>query len=55
MVSFGELAAFVAFNTRRLTGQLPWFDPPGGDLGAVAIDLRARLPRLVIPAALRKA
>jgi uncharacterized caspase-like protein len=53
IVSFGELAAFVAFNTRRLTGQLPWFDPPGGDLGAVAIDLRARLPRLVIPAAER--
>jgi uncharacterized caspase-like protein len=53
VVSFGELAAFVAFNTRRLTGQLPWFDPPGGDLGAVAIDLRARLPRLVIPAAER--
>jgi hypothetical protein len=50
VVSFGELAAFVAFNTRRITGQLPWFDPPGGDLGAAAIDLRARLPRLVIPA-----
>jgi hypothetical protein len=53
VVSFGELAAFVAVNTRRLTGQVPWFDPPGGDLGAVAIDLRARLPRLVIPAAER--
>jgi hypothetical protein len=53
VISFGELAAFVAFNTRRLTGQLPWFDPPGGDLGAVAIDLRSRLPRLVIPPAER--
>jgi len=50
VVSFGELAAFVAVNTRRLTGQLPWFDPPGGDLGAAAIDLRTRLPRLVLPA-----
>jgi uncharacterized caspase-like protein len=49
VVSFGELAAFVAFNTRRLTGQLPWFDPPGGDLGAPALDLRGQLPRLVIP------
>jgi hypothetical protein len=53
VVSFGELAAFVAFNTRRLTGQLPWFDPPEGDLGAEAIDLRGRLPRLVIPASNR--
>ena len=49
VVSFGELAAFVAFNTRRLTGQLPWFDPPGGDLGASAVDHRGRLPRLLLP------
>jgi hypothetical protein len=50
VVSFGELAAFVAFNTQRLTGQLPWFEPPGGDLGAVAIDHRGRRPRLLLPA-----
>ncbi len=51
VVSFGELAAFVAFHTQKLTGQLPWFDPPGGDLGASAIDHRGRRPRLVIPRA----
>jgi hypothetical protein len=50
VVSFGELAAFVAFNTERLTGQRPWFDPPGGDLSARAIDHRGRAPRLVFAA-----
>ncbi|MBX7101532.1 MAG: caspase family protein [Myxococcaceae bacterium] len=39
-VTFGELAAFVAFHTERLTGQRPWFEPPGGNLRAVAADLR---------------
>ena len=39
-VSFGELAAFVAFNTERLTGQRPWFEAPGGDLRAPVVDLR---------------
>ena len=55
IVSFGELAAFVAFNTERLTGQRPWFDPPGGDLSARAIDHRGRTNRLVFaaPAAAR--
>jgi hypothetical protein len=48
VVSFGELAAFVAFNTERLTGQRPWFDPPGGNLNATAIDHRGRRPRLVM-------
>jgi hypothetical protein len=46
VVSFGELAAFVAFNTERLTGQRPWFSPPGGDLGAPAMDHRGRRTRL---------
>jgi hypothetical protein len=50
VVSFGELAAFVAFNTERLTGQRPWFDPPGGDLSVSAIDHRGRSPRLVFAA-----
>jgi Caspase domain len=49
VVSFGELAAFVAFNTQRLTGQLPWFDPPAGGLDAAAIDHRGHRPRLFIP------
>ena len=46
VVSFGELVAFVAFNTERLTGQRPWFAPPGGDLRVPAIDLRGRRARL---------
>jgi hypothetical protein len=50
VVTFGELAAFVAFHTQRLTGQMPWFAPPDGDLGAGAIDHRGRQGRLVIPA-----
>lgn len=51
VVTFGELAAFVAFHTERLTGQQPWFDPPGGDLGASAIDHRGRSARVLLPAA----
>jgi hypothetical protein len=51
VVSFGELAAFVAFNTERLTGQRPWFAPPGGNLAAPAIDLRGRGARLELSAA----
>jgi hypothetical protein len=39
VVRFGELAAFVAFNTEGLTGQRPWFEPPGGDLRAPVISL----------------
>jgi hypothetical protein len=51
VVSFGELVAFVAFNTERLTGQRPWFTPPDGDLGTTAIDLRGRRARLELSAA----
>jgi hypothetical protein len=46
LVSFGELAAFVAFHTQKLTGQMPWFDPPRGDLQAPTIDHRGRRRRL---------
>ena len=46
VVSFGELAAFVAFNTERLTGQRPWFSPPDGDLQATAMDHRGHRTRL---------
>ncbi len=51
VVSFGELVAFVAFNTERLTGQRPWFAPPDGDLRAPAIDLRGRRARLELSTA----
>lgn len=40
VVRFGELAAFVAFHTERLTGQRPWFEPPGGDLQSPTVRLR---------------
>jgi hypothetical protein len=49
VVSFGELAAFVAFHTRKLTGQMPWFEPPGGDLSVGAMDHRGRRSRLQLP------
>jgi hypothetical protein len=49
VVSFGELAAFVAFHTQKLTGQMPWFDPPSGDLAAGAMDHRGRRTRLQLP------
>jgi hypothetical protein len=39
VVRFGELAAFVAFHTERLTGQRPWFEPPGGDLRSATVQL----------------
>ncbi len=39
VVRFGELAAFVAFHTERLTGQQPWFEPPAGDLRAPTVSL----------------
>ncbi len=50
-VDFGELAAFVAFNTERLSGQRPWFSPPGGALKATVMELRGT-SRLLLPAAL---
>jgi len=46
VVSFGELVAFVALHTQRLTGQMPWFAPPGNDLAAPALDLRGPHARL---------
>ncbi len=39
VVRFGELAAFVAFHTERLTGQRPWFEPPGGELQSPTVQL----------------
>jgi hypothetical protein len=39
VVLFGELAAFVAFHTERLTGQRPWFEPPDGQLQAPTVWL----------------
>jgi hypothetical protein len=39
VVRFGELAAFVAFHTERLTGQRPWFEPPEGGLKVEAVRL----------------
>jgi hypothetical protein len=49
VITFGELAAFVAFNTESFAGQRPWFDPPGGDLRAPAMDHRHHDTRLVLP------
>lgn len=48
VVRFGELAAFVAFNTEGLTGQRPWFEAPSGDLHAPVISLEGTT-RLVLP------
>ncbi len=39
VVRFGELAAFVAFHTERLTGQRPWFEPPAGELQSPTVQL----------------
>lgn len=49
VVRFGELASFVAFNTEGVTGQRPWFEPPGGSLQAPVISLKGRT-RLELPA-----
>jgi len=51
LVSFAELAAFVAFNTERLGAQRPWFSPPGGDLAASTVDLRGARTILDLSAA----
>ncbi|MCA2982082.1 MAG: hypothetical protein INH41_05330 [Myxococcaceae bacterium] len=48
VVRFGELAAFVAFNTEGLTGQRPWFEPPSQDLGAPVVALSGTT-RLELP------
>jgi Caspase domain len=50
IVTFGELVAFVALNTRSMTGQSPWFDPPNGDLNRTTIDHRGRLPQILVRA-----
>jgi hypothetical protein len=49
VVRYGELAAFVAFHTRRLAGQRPWFRPPSGDLSASLVRLTGRTDLLEIP------
>lgn len=49
VVRFGELAAYAAFNTERLTGQRPWFEPPRGDLRAPVVALE-RAAGLLLPA-----
>jgi hypothetical protein len=51
LVSFAELAAFVAYNTERLGAQRPWFSPPEGDLAATAVDLRGARTSLELSAA----
>jgi hypothetical protein len=40
-VTYGELFAFVALYTQKLTATRPWFDPPRGDVHAVVADLRS--------------
>jgi hypothetical protein len=51
LVSFAELAAFVAYNTDRLGAQRPWFSPPDGDLAATTVDLRGARTLLELSAA----
>ena len=51
LVTFAELAAFVAYNTERLGAQRPWFSPPAGELGAPVVDLRRAPARLDLSAA----
>lgn len=48
VIRFGELAAFVAFNTEGLTGQRPWFEAPGGDLSTPVVRLTGTT-RLALP------
>ena len=51
LVTFAELAAFVAYNTERLGAQRPWFSPPAGELAAPVVDLRHAPARLELSAA----
>ncbi|HXU03942.1 MAG TPA: hypothetical protein VN903_23430 [Polyangia bacterium] len=51
LVTFAELAAFVAYNTERLGAQRPWFSPPAGELAAPVVDLRRAPARLELSAA----
>ncbi len=50
VVRFGELAAFVAFHTERLTGQRPWFEPPGGNLQSPTVQLHGSTALLLADA-----
>ena len=51
IVSFAELAAFVAYNTQHVVPQRPWFSPPAGDLSATVVDLRGARTRVDLSAA----
>jgi hypothetical protein len=51
LVTFAELAAFVAYNTERLGAQRPWFSPPAGELATPVVDLRHAPTRLELSAA----
>jgi hypothetical protein len=48
-VRYGELAAFVSFHTRRISGQQPWFRPPRGKLQTSLVRLKDRADLLEIP------
>lgn len=49
VVRYGELAAFVSFHTRRISGQQPWFRPPRGKLDAPLVRLEKRRDVLELP------
>lgn len=49
VVRYGELAAFVSFHTRRISGQQPWFRPPLGKLRAPLVRLAGRKDLLELP------
>ncbi|MCA9665851.1 MAG: caspase family protein [Myxococcales bacterium] len=49
LVRYGELAAFVSFHTRRISGQRPWFRPPSGKLTTTLVNLRGRRNLIEIP------
>jgi hypothetical protein len=51
LVTFAELAAFVAYNTERLGAQRPWFSQPAGGLATPVVDLRHAPARLELSAA----
>jgi hypothetical protein len=49
VVRYGELAAFVSFHTRRISGQRPWFRPPRGKMKAPLVWLTGRRDLLEMP------
>ncbi|MCK5798482.1 MAG: hypothetical protein KAI47_14925, partial [Deltaproteobacteria bacterium] len=49
VVRYGELAAFVSFHTRRVSGQRPWFRPPRGKMDAPLVWLTGRKDLLELP------